>query len=164
MAMMEVMRELEALFLWGGLATAVLTVVLSGSQGLGLTRLSLPFLVGTFFTGDRFRASVLGAAVYFLGGWLFAFLYFAVFARLGYAGLVPGLALGTMHGLFLLVFVLPLLPYVHPRMATEYDGPAGHARLEPPGFMGLHYGHRTPLTTVIGHALYGGVLGTFYGT
>lgn len=164
MAVMEVMRGLEALLLWGGLATAVLTVVLSGSQGLGLTRLSLPFLVGTFITGDRFRASVLGAVVYFVGGWLFAFLYFAVFARVGHGGLVPGLALGTMHALFLLVFVLPLLPYVHPRMAAEYDGPVGHPRLEPPGFMGLNYGHRTPLATVLGHALYGGVLGIFYGT
>lgn len=164
MGAMQVMNSIEALLLWGGLATALLTIVLSGSQGLGLTRLSLPFLVGTFFTADRYRASVIGALVYFLGGWVFAFLYFAVFARLGHGGLGPGLALGTLHGLFLLVFVLPLLPYVHPRMATEYDGPTGRARLEPPGFMALHYGRRTPLTTVIGHALYGAVLGTFFGT
>lgn len=164
MAVMEVMKSIEALFLWGGLATALLTIVLSGSQGLGLTRLSLPFLLGTFFTADRYRASVFGALLYFLGGWLFAFLYFAVFARVGHGGLALGMALGTLHSLFLLVFILPLLPYVHPRMATEYDGPTGEARLEPPGFMALHYGRRTPLTTVIGHAMYGGVLGIFYGT
>lgn len=30
---------------------------------------------------------------------------------------------------------------------------------EPPGFMGLNYGRRTPLTTLAGHTLYGVLLG-----
>src|SRR2546430_9993140 len=34
-----------------------------------------------------------------------------------------GATIGFLHGLFLLVCVLPLLPYAHPRMASEYDGP-----------------------------------------
>jgi hypothetical protein len=163
MAAMEVMASIEGLFLWGGLATALLTIILSGSQGLGLTRLSLPFLVGAFFTADHYRANVIGAVVYFIGGWLFAFLYFAVFERLDYATFWFGMLLGTLHGLFLLVFVLPLLPYVHPRMASDYGGPSPVAYLEPPGFLGLHYGRRTPIATLIGHAAYGAVLGTFYG-
>ena len=36
---------------------------------------------------------------------------------------------------------------------------AGLRQLEPPGFMGLNYGHRTPLTTLAGQAMYGAVLG-----
>ena len=61
--------------------------------------------------------------------------------------------------MFLLVAALPLLPYIHPRMASEYDGASATKQLEPPGFMGLNYGHRTPLTTLAGQAVYGAVLG-----
>ena len=45
-----------------------MTSILQGSQGLGLSRLSLPFLVGTFFTSNRNRATVIGFLVYTLGG------------------------------------------------------------------------------------------------
>jgi hypothetical protein len=34
-------------------------------------------------------------------------------------------------------------------------------KLEPPGFLALNYGSRTPLTTLAGQALYGAVLGGF---
>jgi hypothetical protein len=48
------------LVLWGLVATIAMTAILQGSQGLGLSRLSLPFLAGTFFTADRRLAFVLG--------------------------------------------------------------------------------------------------------
>jgi hypothetical protein len=54
---------LADLLLWGLLATVVMTTVLQGAQGLGLSRLNLPFLAGTFFAGDRRRAVVLGIGV-----------------------------------------------------------------------------------------------------
>jgi hypothetical protein len=54
---------------------------------------------------------------------------------------------------------LGLLSYVHPRIASEYDGPIAHRRLEPPGFMGLHYGRQTPLVTLFGQVIYGTLLG-----
>ena len=44
-------------------------------------------------------------------------------------------------------------------MASEYDGATALRQLEPPGFMGLNYGPRTPLTTLAGQAVYGAVLG-----
>jgi hypothetical protein len=44
-------------------------------------------------------------------------------------------------------------------MASEYDGASAVRQLEPPGFTGLNYGYRTPLTTLLGQAVYGGVLG-----
>jgi hypothetical protein len=71
--------RLPDLLLWGLLATVAMTTILQGAQGMGLSRLSLPFLVGTFFTGDRRRAVMLGFALYTIGGWLFAFLYFLLF-------------------------------------------------------------------------------------
>jgi hypothetical protein len=150
-----------SMMIWGLLATVTMTSVLQGAQGLGLSRLSLPFLAGTFFTGDRRRAVILGFVFYVVGGWLFAFLYFALFASLGLYTWWLGAVTGLLHGLFLLVCGLPLLPYLHPRMASEYDGASVIRQLEPPGFMGLNYGRRTPLTTLLGQAVYGAVLGGF---
>jgi hypothetical protein len=145
--------------LWGLVATGAQSAVLFGSQRLGYSRLSLPFLIGTMFTGERPAANTAGAAFYMLGGWLFAFIYYFLFAELGRTGWWIGGVIGLLHGLVLLTTLSPLLPYVHPRMATEYDGPSYRRRLQPPGFLALHYGYRTPLTTLLGHALYGAILG-----
>jgi hypothetical protein len=148
-----------SMMIWGLIATVAMTTILQGAQGLGLSRLSLPFLAGTFFTGDRQWAVAVGFVLYVIGGWLFAFLYFLLFASLGLYTWWFGTLAGLLHGLFLLACGLPLLPYVHPRMATEYDGASTTRQLEPPGFMGLNYGRRTPLTTLAGQAVYGAVLG-----
>jgi hypothetical protein len=58
--------------------------------------------------------------------------------------------------------ILPLLPGLHPRMATERDGPTPTRQLQPPGFMGLHYGRQTPTVELIAHIAYGIILGVFY--
>jgi len=144
---------------WGFIATASMSIVLQGSQGLGLSRLSLPFLIGTIFTGNRDRASVFGFSFYIVGGWLFGFMYYLVFSAVHIHHWWFGALLGGLHGLMLLIVVLPVLPHMHPRIATEYDGPSAVRRLEPPGFMGLNYGRSTPLTTIAGHMLYGAILG-----
>lgn len=150
---------LDSIAIWAIVATMGLTAILAGSQGYGLTRLSLPFLAGTMFTGNRHRAAQLGFFIYLIGGFLFAFVYFLVLAELGRSNWWIGGSIGILHALFLLVAVLPVLPHVHPRMASEYDPPSSQRRLEPPGFFGLNYGYRTPLTAIVGHAVYGAVLG-----
>ena len=152
-------NAIAQVLLWGFVATAALSAVLFASQRLGYSRLSLPFLIGTLFTGERSAANVAGMAFYLLGGWLFAFVYYFIFASLRHASWWFGGLVGTLHALVLLVMLLPLLPHLHPRMATEYDGPGYRRRLQPPGFLALNYGYRTPLTTVLGHALYGAILG-----
>ena len=148
------------LLLWGFVATAIMTIIMYGSQVSGLSRLSLPFLVGTCLTADRDRAHVLGFGFYVLGGWMFAVIYAAVFATVGTTWWIGAIA-GLVHGLFLLLVILPTMPYFHPRMASEYDGPDEVRRLEPPGFLGLNYGYRTPLTTLLAQTSYGVVLGAF---
>jgi hypothetical protein len=144
---------------WGFIATAAMSAVLFTSQRLGYSRLSLPFLIGTMFTGERSAANVAGTIFYFLGGWLFAFIYYFIFASLHHTSWWFGALVGFLHAAVLLVMVLPLLPHMHPRMATEYDGPSYLRRLQPPGFLALNYGYRTPLATVLAHALYGAILG-----
>jgi uncharacterized membrane protein YagU involved in acid resistance len=145
------------------LATAVLTTLLSGSQGIGLTRISLPFVLGSVFTPDRNRAYVAGFAIHFLNGWLFSLGYLEVFTTFGWSGWWEGAAVGLFHGIFVLVVLMPLLPNVHPRMATEDYGPSPTRQLEPPGFLALNYGRRTPVVTLLAHVVYGAILGACHG-
>jgi hypothetical protein len=149
------------LVLWGLIATVAMTSVLEGSRGLGFSRMSLPFLLGTFFLASRRWALIVGFVVYTAGGWLFAFLYFFLFASVGIYTWWFGALAGFLHGLFLLVSALPLLPFIHPRMASEYHGATNIRQLEPPGFLALNYGYGTPVSTLLGQMLYGATLGGF---
>jgi hypothetical protein len=151
-----------SILLWGFLATLVLTGTLAASQGLGLSRMSLPFMLGTLVTPDRSRAMLVGFGMHFMNGWLFALIYALVFESLCRATWWLGAVGGLVHGLFVLLVLLPLLPEVHPRMATERQGPTPTRMLQPPGFLALHYGRRTPLATLIAHIAYGAILGAFY--
>jgi hypothetical protein len=51
---------MESLVLWGLVATTAMTAILQLSQGLGLSRMSLTFLMGSAFSGHRSVATVLG--------------------------------------------------------------------------------------------------------
>lgn len=147
------------ILLWGFVATIANSAIMSISQNLGLSRLSLPFLIGTMITGNRHAANVVGFLFYMIGGWLFAFVYYLLFVYVEQLTWLVGLVAGFVQGLFVLCVLLPLMPHMHPRMATPYDGPSGERRLEPPGFLALHYGVRTPLVTVLAHMAYGTILG-----
>lgn len=152
------MAMIGSLVLWGFVATAAMTTIMQGSQGLGLSRLSLPFLMGTFFTDNRNVATALGFLLYMLGGWIFASLYFLFFASLGIYTWWLGALTGFLHGLFLLV-AIPLLPSIHPRMASEYNGATSQRQLEPPGFLATNYGYQTPAITLLAQTIYGITLG-----
>jgi hypothetical protein len=150
----------------GFFATLVMTTLMSGSQGLGLSRMSLPFLLGSVFTPDRSRANVVGFLLHFVNGWLFSLLYALAFALVraepGRDGWWLGGIFGLVHGLFVLTALMPLLPSLHPRMATEDYGPTPTRQLEPPGFLALNYGRRTPLLTLGAHLAYGVLFGALY--
>lgn len=152
----------DMIFLWGTVATVILTIILEGSRGLGISRMSFLFLLGTVFTANRNYAELDGFVGNFILGWMFSVFYALIFASLGFSTWWLGLIIGFFHALFLNLTVLPLLPHIHPRMANEYDGPTPTRMLEPPGLMGLNYGRRTPITSFVAHLLFGFILGTFY--
>lgn len=153
------MQTTASLVLWGLIATVAMTTILQASQGFGLSRMSLPFLFGSAFTADRRTATVIGFALYMFGGWLFAFLYYLFFDSIGLYAWWAGAAVGLVHGVFLLVCAIPLLPYLHPRMASEHHGVTMRRQLEPPGFLAMNYGYQTPITTLLAQTVYGAVLG-----
>lgn len=152
---------------WGALAggfagTLVLTTVLRAASELRLTRIDLPFLLGTLFTAHRPRAKALGYLLHFGFGLLFASGYYLIFLALGRAGWLLGAGLGLLHGLFAgTALVNVLLPVVHPRMGTPLSSVDSKALLEPPGFLMLNYGHQTPLVSMVAHLAYGALVGGF---
>ena len=153
--------------IWAALAggfvgTLVLTTVLRGANELGLTRMDLPFLLGTALTVDRTRAKILGYALHFVFGLLFALSYYAVFAAIGHSGWWLGAAFGALHGLFAgTALVNILLPAVHPRMGSPLSAAGTTPLLEPPGFLMRNYGVQTPLVTLLAHIAYGAIVGGF---
>ena len=68
--------------LFGLLATAILTAIMTASQLVGWTRLDLPLLLGTMVTGDPDRARVVGFFMHLAFGEGFALGYAAGFALL----------------------------------------------------------------------------------
>jgi hypothetical protein len=153
--------------LWGALVgglvgTVVLTSGLRIAQELGWTRMDIPLLLGTVFTDNRSRASVIGYAVHFVNGLLFALGYYAIFRAVDHAGWIFGALLGVVHASFSGgALVTVLLPAVHPRMGTPWSDSEETPILEPPGFMLVNYGRRTALWTLVVHIAYGAIVGGF---
>ena len=148
---------------FGLLATTALTAVLLVAQLAGFTRLDLPLVLGTLVTEDPDQARVVGFLLHLAVGQGFALGYAITFALLGHATWWLGAVLGALHATVALTVLLPLLPGVHPRMASLRAGLGGTAVLEPPGLLALAYGVSTPVVTVAAHLAYGTVLGSLLG-
>jgi hypothetical protein len=153
--------------LWGALAggfagTLVLTTILRAGSEFRLTRVDLPFLLGTAFTTDRTGAKALGYALHFLVGLIFALVYYALFRAIDESGWLLGAVFGFFHALFsATALVNVLLPLAHPRMGSGFTAANETALLEPPGFLMRNYGARTPLVNIVAHIAYGAIVGGF---
>lgn len=142
--------------------TLVLTTALSAASEVKLTRMDLPFLLGTVFTADRGKAKVIGYLIQFVNGLVIGLVYYAVFVAIHHADVWLGALFGLLHGLFAGTVVMNiLLPAVHPRMGTPTTNVPDVAMLEPPGFLALNYGVGTPIIGALAHTAYGAIVGAF---
>jgi hypothetical protein len=124
--------------------------------------MDIPLLLGTIFTDERDRASAIGYVIHFVNGLLFALAYYGVFRAVGHAGWLFGAVLGVVHAsLSGGILLTALLPAVHPRMGTPWTDAAETPLLEAPGFLLANYGRRTLIWTLVGHVVYGAIVGGF---
>ena len=151
----------HSILAWGFVATSVLSVIEAIGRWMGWTRISIHFLVGTMFTGNRDKAAWIGIPVHMLNGWIAAIGY-GLILEAWRATWWTGLLLGLLHGGFVLAVAIPAMPGLHPRMASERHGPDPTPLLQPPGFMALNYGRGTTIITMIAHIMYGTILGLMY--
>jgi hypothetical protein len=153
--------------IWGALAggfigTLVLTTTLRAANELGLTRVDLPFLLGTAVTSDRGRAKASGYLMHLVAGELFALVYCAIFAAIDSSGWLLGALFGLLHGIVsTTALVNVLLPVVHPRMGSTLTAADSSPLLEPPGFLMRNYGRATPTVALLAHVAYGTIVGSF---
>jgi hypothetical protein len=154
--------NLDSILLWGFAATMVMTTLILTAQSLGLTRIDIPFILGTMVTPHRDRAKVIGYFLHIANGWLFAFVYALFFEEIHLATWWLGASFGLLQGLVVVVALLPLMPGIHPRMVSDFRGPEPTRLLEPPGFLVTNYGRYTPAIVILAHMLYGTIIGTFY--
>jgi hypothetical protein len=153
--------------IWGALAggfagTLVLTTTLRGANELGLTRVDLPFLLGTALTADRARAKAVGYLLHLVAGELFAVVYFVMLSAIDTDGWAVGALFGLLHGIVsATALVNILLPVVHPRMGSTLSAADSSPLLEPPGFLMRNYGRGTLIATLSAHAAYGAIVGGF---
>jgi hypothetical protein len=144
----------------GLLGTLVLTTVLRSASELRVTRMDLPFLLGSAVTDDRRRAKVLGYLLHLSAGMLFATGYALFFAAVGRSGWVLGAVLGAQHAVIAgTILVNVLLPIVHPRMGTPETAAHEVVLIEPPGFLMRNYGRNTFAVTLAAHVAYGAIIG-----
>jgi hypothetical protein len=152
---------------WGALAggfvgTLVLTTALRGANELGLTRVDLPFLLGTAVTADRARAKAVGYLMHLVAGELFAIVYLAILSAIDTDGWAIGALFGFLHGIVsATALVNILLPVVHPRMGSTLSAANSSPLLEPPGFLMRNYGRGTLIATLLAHIAYGAIVGGF---
>ena len=152
------------ILLWTLAGAAAGTLVLSTALRLGselrLTRMDLPFLVGTMLTADRERAKVLGWLAHAAAGLGFGLIYAGVFAATGRSGWLFGALLGLLHGLVSgTAGMETLLPFAHRRIGSASTASAEAPVLEPPGFLMLNYGRGTPIVNAVAHVAYGALVG-----
>jgi hypothetical protein len=146
----------------GFVGTLVLTTALRTANELGLTRVDLPFLLGTAVSRDRGRAKALGYLLHLAAGEAFALVYYVIFVAIDTSGWLLGALFGLLHGIVsATALVSILLPVVHPRMGSELSAADSSPLLEPPGFLMLNYGRRTPIATLLAHLAYGAIVGGF---
>ena len=94
----------------GFIATLALSTMLSLSQGLGLTRMNLPYLIGVIFTADRDKAKVYGFLAHLLNGWFFSIFYVLLFEQRHFVSWWFGALIGLAQALFVLTVGMALMP------------------------------------------------------
>lgn len=149
------------IILWGFASTIVLTTIMAVAKPLGISRMDIPFLLGTMFTANRNKAAFYGLVSHVVIGQAFAFLYAMAFASVEMSTWWFGISIGLVHGAFVLSAGLQVLSSFHPRMAQPYQGPTPTRQLQPPGFFAINYGKGTPVITILAHLIYGCMLGIF---
>src|SRR6266404_2273098 len=114
--------NISSILLWGFAATVLLTSLTVAAQSLGLTRIDIPFIIGTMFTANRDRAKVVGLLLHLVNGWIFAIAYGFFFENVHAATWWYGALLGALQGMFIVTVALPVLPGIHPRMVSDFRG------------------------------------------
>lgn len=144
--------------IWAGFAASVLAACAFWLfRSFEWTRFSPTSLLGCIFRDDPTipLTETVGLVLFIgLGSTLVPAAYAWAMQLFGGAGWGTGLAVGALNGA-LLAGALPWIGKASRCVRAR--------RLPPPGHLGLGWGRATPLAVVVGHLVYGGILGGVLG-
>lgn len=147
----------------------VMTMLMTMMKKTGKTEMDMALVEGTMFTGDRSKAKVIGMVMHLvvMSALVFGSLYALLFTlfdvsegNLWWFAAVVGLVHGLIAGVS-----MTMMPAVHPRMhvgAPVGGGSGDQVELAPLGAFAKNYGAATAPGMVMGHVIFGLVLGLVY--
>lgn len=143
-------------FLAGFVATAAMTALMYMAPVMGMPKMDIATMLGTMFLASLGTAFWLGLMIHLMMGTLL----FPTTYRLA---LQPGTGAGTGRGLlFGLILwaaanfmVMPMMGVIHPMVKS--------GMMPAPGLLMLNLGVMAPVGSLLGHLVYGGLLGTLAG-
>ncbi len=147
----------------------VMTLMMNMAKAAGMTDMDMALIEGSMVSGNRGTAKAIGLFVHLImmSALVFGTLYALLFNTFGVAdgnawwvGAIFGAVHGTVGGM-----AFAIMPAMHPRMGNEPAavGAGTHGvHLRPPGLFGKNYGAITSLGVLMGHVVFGLVLGLVY--
>ena len=143
--------------LGGVVGTAAFTVLAYAGPLMGFPRMDIATMLGTMIVSDPAGAFWPGMAMHFMIGLILALGYAALFASwLPGAPWLRGAIYGLVPWAMAMVVVMPMMAVVHPLVVA--------GMMPAPGFFLLGMGTvMAPLGSLIGHLVYGAVVGAIYG-
>jgi hypothetical protein len=142
---------------WGVVATLAFTLFSLMGSAMGMTRMDILDLLGSMLAQPGSTASrAVGAVIHHANGALLAIAWAYGVALIGLpANWLTGLGWGAILTLLALL-MLSTIGAVHPA--------SRRGEQEDPGLMATNFGAMTPLGSLMGHLVYGLVLGLTYQT
>ena len=137
-------------------AAVVFSMFTAMARAMGMTTMSIEKTLGAMFAEGTI-ANVIGTLMHLVSGIVFAFVYAVIFAAVGAGasnGWLIGGILGLAHGLMVGAVVMPMMGTIHPAVKA--------GTMTAPGFFAINRGEATPAGMIVGHIIFGVVLGFVY--
>ena len=147
---------MKKLFLAGIVATAAMTALMYAAPLMGMPKMDIATMLGTMFVANPGPAFWFGMMIHLMMGTV---MFPAIYRFVLQPGSGSGTGRGVSFGLLLWaaanLIVMPMMGAIHPMVKS--------GRMPAPGFLMLNLGVMAPMGSLIGHLIYGGLLGKLAG-
>lgn len=147
---------MKKLFVAGFTATVGMTVLMYVAPMMGMPKMDIAAMLGTMFLTSPGPAFWLGMMIHLMMGTV---LFPAIYRFLLQPASGSGTGRGVLFGLLLWaaanLMVMPMMGSIHPLVKS--------GMMSAPGFLMLNLGIMAPVGSLIGHLLYGVLLGKLAG-
>ncbi len=147
---------MKKLFLAGLLGTAAMTALMYAAPMMGMPKMDIATVLGTMFLASPGPAFWLGMMIHFtMGTVLFPAIYRFALQPHNSSGTGSGALFGLILWAAANFMVMPMMGAIHPAVKS--------GMMPAPGFLMLHLGVMAPVGSLMGHLVYGTLLGKLAG-